>query len=113
MGANIIPYTRARTRVFAWWQIFNSLGLVLVMLLPVFFAEQMVNDSSFTGRTMGGFVLATVPITIAIAVLSIREGKAPSQVHEAKLRDYLGRSEERRVGKECVSTCRSRWSTYH
>src|SRR3546814_10421485 len=24
--------------------------------------------------------------------------------------DYLPRSEERRVGKECVSTCRSRWS---
>src|SRR3546814_11062893 len=23
------------------------------------------------------------------------------------------RSEERRVGKECVSTCRSRWSSYH
>src|SRR3546814_19410939 len=30
--------------------------------------------------------------------------------------DYQGapaRSEERRVGKECVSTCRSRWSPYH
>src|SRR3546814_5269010 len=25
----------------------------------------------------------------------------------------LLRSEERRVGKECVSTCRSRWSPYH
>src|SRR3546814_11077229 len=24
-----------------------------------------------------------------------------------------GRSEERRVGKECVSTCRARWSPYH
>src|SRR3546814_5849013 len=24
-----------------------------------------------------------------------------------------GRSEERRVGKECVSTCRSRWAPYH
>src|SRR3546814_3092677 len=24
-----------------------------------------------------------------------------------------GRSEERRVGKECVSTCRSRWSPYN
>src|SRR3546814_18639594 len=23
------------------------------------------------------------------------------------------RSEERRVGKECVSTCRTRWSPYH
>src|SRR3546814_15637479 len=29
------------------------------------------------------------------------------------LRHRTGRSEERRVGKECVSTCRSRWSPYH
>ena len=29
-------------------------------------------------------------------------------------KDYVRyRSEERRVGKECVSTCRSRWSPYH
>src|SRR3546814_12197781 len=30
-------------------------------------------------------------------------------------RPYVNRwrSEERRVGKECVSTCRSRWSPYH
>src|SRR3546814_13360773 len=28
----------------------------------------------------------------------------------AEIRDY--RSEERRVGKECVSKCRSRWSPY-
>src|SRR3546814_2150658 len=27
--------------------------------------------------------------------------------------DCKFRSEERRVGKECVSTCRSRWSPYH
>src|SRR3546814_17414901 len=26
---------------------------------------------------------------------------------------YTHRSEERRVGKECVSTCRSRWAPYH
>ena len=26
--------------------------------------------------------------------------------------DYV-RSEERRVGKECASMCRSRWSPYH
>src|SRR3546814_1658597 len=28
-------------------------------------------------------------------------------------REQQPRSEERRVGKECVSTCRSRWSPYH
>src|SRR3546814_9678575 len=34
--------------------------------------------------------------------------KAVRSLHEAFMR-----SEERRVGKECVSTCRSRWSPYH
>src|SRR3546814_15585229 len=29
------------------------------------------------------------------------------------IKDMDVRSEERRVGKECVSTCRSRWSPYH
>src|SRR3546814_258702 len=33
---------------------------------------------------------------------------------EKDQRDFVpDRSEERRVGKECVSTCRSRWSPYH
>src|SRR3546814_14603016 len=41
-----------------------------------------------------------------------------SYVGENKLFEQLYmegklRSEERRVGKECVSTCRSRWSPYH
>src|SRR3546814_2413151 len=31
---------------------------------------------------------------------------------EASVDDVVARSEERRVGKECVSTCRSRWSPY-
>src|SRR3546814_15338461 len=30
-----------------------------------------------------------------------------------RLLKSFDRSEERRVGKECVSTCRSRWSPYH
>src|SRR3546814_6456435 len=37
------------------------------------------------------------------------------QHDESPHRDHRGgreRSEERRVGKECVSTCRSRWSPY-
>src|SRR3546814_13142627 len=33
------------------------------------------------------------------------------QVNDDNFEDL--RSEERRVGKECVSTCRSRWSPYH
>src|SRR3546814_12464298 len=37
-----------------------------------------------------------------------------SDGHDAYFRRrFVYRSEERRVGKECVSTCRSRWSPYH
>src|SRR3546814_15477762 len=32
---------------------------------------------------------------------------------QAREQQNSSRSEERRVGKECVSTCRSRWSPYH
>src|SRR3546814_6496408 len=31
----------------------------------------------------------------------------------SSVKNASARSEERRVGKECVSTCRSRWSPYH
>src|SRR3546814_17656460 len=37
----------------------------------------------------------------------------PKQEAYALAGKRMARSEERRVGKECVSTCRSRWSPYH
>src|SRR3546814_20309464 len=43
--------------------------------------------------------------------LSRYQNKA-SEAEALKAR-FFDRSEERRVGKECVSTCRSRWSPYH
>src|SRR3546814_12660521 len=40
-------------------------------------------------------------------VRSLRSQRLWTDIHDQ------ARSEERRVGKECVRTCRSRWSTYH
>ena len=43
-----------------------------------------------------------------------RDIAAEMGISEAELTAArLGRSEERRVGKECTSWCRSRWSPYH
>src|SRR3546814_5860873 len=47
-----------------------------------------------------------------VATLRSR-GPAPSEEVISRLSGETQRSEERRVGKECVSTCRSRWSPYH
>src|SRR3546814_5580293 len=37
----------------------------------------------------------------------------PPACHPLRPAFHVWRSEERRAGKECVSTCRSRWSPYH
>src|SRR3546814_2050186 len=43
--------------------------------------------------------------------LGVRAGKPLAYAQFGQ--QHAQRSEERRVGKECVSTCRSRWSPYH
>src|SRR3546814_20997212 len=54
-----------------------------------------------------------------IRMLVIKRNKSGAQAHGRQHRNHWPqtarqpeRSEERRVGKECVSTCRSRWSPY-
>src|SRR3546814_12431360 len=63
----------------------------------------------FVVQTVDGYLI--VPMVAKQTV-----DLAPALVLGAQilLGTLLGiRSEERRVGKECVSTCRSRWSPYH
>src|SRR3546814_12247408 len=48
----------------------------------------------------------TIPVIVRVGDLG-----AAAAIGEAWVSE--GRSEERRGGKECVSTCRSRWSPYH
>src|SRR3546814_11742791 len=53
--------------------------------------------------------LATEPTTCPGSTPS-----SPAAATRGVLLPYMNRrSEERRVGKECVSPCRSRWSPYH
>src|SRR3546814_6295547 len=53
--------------------------------------------------------LASIAATISRALGFIVGPPGTSRVQPT----LSNRSEERRVGKECVSTCRSRWSPYH
>src|SRR3546814_12473498 len=65
--------------------------------------ENLVDGSSFvaTRTIFAGNVCPTIPSANPSIGLPSSSSAAPM------------RSEERRVGKECVRTCRSRWSPYH
>src|SRR3546814_1100690 len=86
--------------------------------------EMRISDwsSDVCSSDLGLFVTAKPPLAESgsgwptrVVSYNLHQGFAASgaQDLEALARTIEARSEERRVGKECVSTCRSRWSPYH
>src|SRR3546814_20818851 len=86
----------------------TSTRLVLLFALAVLaivVAMDLVMLAVFGGgEGAGGILVFTTLVTLVVI------GGA-SMYRIASLRG--GRSEERRVGKECVRTCRSRWAPFH
>src|SRR3546814_16653921 len=69
-------------------------------------AQSVDMGVSYTGRRASGRVKATATRPLADTPRLIADDPSYSI-------DVGGRSEERRVGKECVSTFRFRWPPYH
>src|SRR3546814_3201810 len=85
--------TAYEMRISDWSSDVCSSDLLLAAIwIALHFATQIV-------RPIGNLVLAAERVRGGDLTVRIDEGPE--------------RSEERRVGKECVSTCRSRWSPYH
>src|SRR3546814_4964410 len=101
-----------------WFDIvtaFQVLGLFLVLFF--FFKQKTAYEmriSDWSSDVCSSDLPASDPGTAHARVwwatgwspVRCRAGVDPPAIRAA-------RSEERRVGKECVSTCRSRWSPYH
>src|SRR3546814_11292635 len=75
-----------------------------------------VDDTILITFWITGFVFVAVGLFMAYCVYRYRHKagrKAAYEPENKKLEGWLTRSEERRVGTECVSTCRSGWSPNH
>src|SRR3546814_13186378 len=75
-------------------------------------------DPNMISRAVGVIVLVGDGIFAEFRVKLVKVRRSCITIHD-ELADLvteaflLPESEERRVGQECVSTCRSRWSPYH
>src|SRR3546814_3092188 len=107
------------------WCYVTCHGLFIVVtfvLFALFVVSVCFFFSSRRRHTRCALVTGVQTCALPISALSRANRSAPvcvsalasfetAQTHQDPGR--LPRSEERRVGKECVSTCRSRWSPYH
>src|SRR3546814_14859498 len=64
-------------------------------------------------RVVRGLILDGGFDDIGHAGIPFGSSAVEASIVGARSRGVSTRAEERRVGKECVSTCRSRWSPYH
>src|SRR3546814_11429412 len=87
----------------------------------VYFSMRMNMSVGESSRPISGISAITLLNSLPLSI-NVYEGTGSPQsrgqlqaVQQELLNSILteNRSEERRVGKECVSTCRLRWSTNH
>src|SRR3546814_5706877 len=101
--------TAYEVRISDW----SSTCALPISLLVV---EQIGDHHLIEDLVVDGMVLDRQHIfdtAIEIARHPVRRGNEQFRVVVGQRIAVAERSEERRVGKECVSTCRSRWSQYH
>src|SRR3546814_5877878 len=94
--------------IFCFVVLIDMRSLMLLCMLAIFiFLKQMtayeLRISDWSSDVCSSDLIFLTPSSIC-------NSSGSSLDHQSSNRT---RSEERRVGKECVSTCRSRWSPYH
>lgn len=78
-----------RTRIFAWWQMANIVGIIAVLLIPVI-VQSVLNQSYRTAvQYMGIFIMILLPIMIGLALWIVPEKVSNTSGHDVKLTDYF------------------------
>jgi Na+/melibiose symporter-like transporter len=88
-GARLSPGYNERSRIYGWWQLFNLLGLLLILALPV--AASKVDPGPATGiRAMGLYLLILLPLSAGVALLFVKEPSPEASDRRAVLADWFG-----------------------
>lgn len=77
-----------RSRVFAWWQVGNIIGILAAALIPVV-VQKLGYSYIFGVQLMGGFIMVSLPVFIAIALWLVPEKISNTSTHDLKISHYF------------------------
>src|SRR3546814_13936512 len=99
------PRSTRTDTLFPYTTLFRTSELILLFLYIAFMALQSAIDDPRRADKAGAVLALVGVVNVPIIYFSVQWWNTLHQGASVS----LTRSEERRVGKECVSTCRSRW----
>jgi Na+/melibiose symporter-like transporter len=87
-GALLSPSYNERSRIYGWWQMFNLLGLLLVLILPI--VAGYVSPGREAGiRAMGLWLFILTPASTALSVAFVKEPAPSDGARLARMADIL------------------------
>ena len=77
----VAPEYDQRSRVYGWWQVFNIVGVILILILPTIVIRTGPGDYAQGVRIMGWAIVVALPLTVGLALFAVPEpvnvGAAP------------------------------------
>lgn len=88
-AAVLAPQYDQRSRVYGWWQVFNIIGVVLILVLPTVVVQTGVGTYADGVRIMGWGIIIALPVTIGLAMVAVPEPVTAGDQPHGSLGAYL------------------------
>lgn len=85
----LAPEYDQRSRVYAWWQAFNIIGVIGILVLPAAVMQTGLGDYVDGVRIMGWVIIALLPLTLILAFFAVPEPVNRGQAPHGGLSAYL------------------------
>lgn len=88
-GAAISPEYNQRSRIYAWWQGGNVVGMILVLTLPAIMPALGVKGHAEAVGAMGWFVVLLLPLTVGLSVWRVPEPLSAPKREHSNIAEYF------------------------
>jgi GPH family glycoside/pentoside/hexuronide:cation symporter len=88
-GAVLSPDYNQRSRIYAWWQGGNVVGMILVLTLPAMLPLVGIKGHGVGVAAMGWFIVALLPLTVALAIWRVPEPMITTPPKKSGLAEYF------------------------